>query len=70
MRRHARLNGGNSENNKEWFVQNVGVLNIIGNQTRKTLSVNVVNTDRVCEVIQLCTAASYLFGIGLLQFTC
>jgi hypothetical protein len=52
MRRHARLNGGNSENNKEWFVQNVGVLNIIGNQTRKILSVSDVNTDRVCEVIQ------------------
>jgi hypothetical protein len=52
MRLHARLNGRNTESYKESFVQNVGVLNIIGNQTRKALSVSDVNTDRVCEVIQ------------------
>jgi hypothetical protein len=42
MRLHARLNGRKIESNKESFVQNVGVLNIIGNQTRKILSVSAM----------------------------
>jgi hypothetical protein len=65
MRLVARRNGRNTEIGKESFVLNVGILNTIGNLTRKIMSVSVANFVRVYEAIQLCTVANYLFGIGL-----